>query len=179
MSYKNESKNLSWYSDLCDATGVAAVPLITLPLSERYKDAPQQVRMNGTRLPNGSNSTGIPVSLYHVQQRGLRELIPGVRNPQSLGPCKVPEEPILTAGISSCAMGTNRCLIASLITSRYRVRVSQNNAVCKFGIENFFTLSLQTLEVANRAIRDMRHKHTSVSLPLHAYQLKQPLLLKG
>lgn len=107
-------------------------------------------------------------------------LIPETRNPQSLGPSKVGEkEAILTAGISSCAMGTNRCLIASLITSRYRVRVSQNNAVCKFGIENFFTLSLQTLEGANRAIRDMGHKHTSVSLPLHAYQLKQPLLLKG
>jgi hypothetical protein len=55
-------------------------------------------------------------------------LVPGARNPQFLGPSKILEkEAFLTTGISSCAMGTDRHLIASSITARYRIEVTQDN----------------------------------------------------
>lgn len=62
----------------------------------------------------------------------------GVRNPQSLGPSKVPvKEAIFASGISPRAMETDRHLVASSITNRYSeylVGISVCHR-CEFGVE--------------------------------------------
>jgi len=56
-SQKDVGKNLAWYTEQCDASVIAAVPTVPLPLPERDDHTPQQVRRNGTGLPDGSQDS--------------------------------------------------------------------------------------------------------------------------
>ena len=53
-SQKDVGENLAWYTEQCDASVIAAVPSV---LPERDDHTPQQVRRNGTGLPDGSQDS--------------------------------------------------------------------------------------------------------------------------
>ena len=53
-SQKDESEHLAWYAEQCNAAMVATVLTVPFPLLERDDHTLQQVRGNGTRLPDGS-----------------------------------------------------------------------------------------------------------------------------
>lgn len=64
----------------------------------------------------------VPISLYCVYQCGLECQY---QEPQFLGPRKVLEkEAIVTAGISSRAIGNNKHVMDSSMTAKYRIEVS-------------------------------------------------------
>jgi len=53
-SQKDVGENLVWFTEQCDASVIAVVPSVPLPLAERDDLTPHQVRGNGNGPPDGS-----------------------------------------------------------------------------------------------------------------------------